>query len=79
MKIIYILYNCGDGNSDSPGSGGPQLGAEATDSSEIDSNYDNQELMYNLYVPENYDSSKEYPMVVFMHDAGVVSNNPSIR
>lgn len=112
-----------EGNSQSPGSGGPQLGSEATDSSEIpvltasvtqtadivtadgqtyqadsnamsssrtlnlvvddfqqltytDPNYDNKQLMYNLYVPENYDSSKKYPLVVFMHDAGVVSNNP---
>jgi predicted peptidase/glyoxylase-like metal-dependent hydrolase (beta-lactamase superfamily II) len=34
-------------------------------------------LMYNLYVPANYDASKKYPLVLFMHDAGVVSNNPT--
>ncbi len=28
---------------------------------------------YNLYVPKNYDPSKSYPLVLFMHDAGVTS------
>ncbi|WP_368491155.1 alpha/beta hydrolase-fold protein [Clostridium sp. BJN0013] len=42
-----------------------------------DPNYNNEKLMYNLYVPKNYDSSKKYPLVLFMHDAGVVSNNPT--
>ncbi len=41
-----------------------------------DPNYNNEKLMYNLYVPKNYDPSKKYPLVLFMHDAGVVSNNP---
>ncbi|MBJ7552476.1 alpha/beta hydrolase-fold protein [Marinomonas ostreistagni] len=36
-----------------------------------------KDLMYNLYVPKNYDTSKSYPLVLFMHDAGVVSNNPT--
>lgn len=36
----------------------------------------NKELMYNLYVPKNYDPKKSYPLVLFIHDAGVVSNNP---
>jgi predicted peptidase len=39
-------------------------------------NYNNEKLMYNLYVPKNYNPSKKYPLVLFMHDAGVVSNNP---
>ena len=34
-------------------------------------------LMYNLYIPENIDSQKNYPLVVFMHDAGTVS--PEIK
>ena len=42
-----------------------------------DPNYKNEKLMYNLYVPKNYDPSKKYPLVLFMHDAGVVSNNPT--
>ncbi|AIF49854.1 alpha/beta hydrolase-fold protein [Pelosinus sp. UFO1] len=42
-----------------------------------DPNYNNEKLMYNLYVPKNYDPSKKYPLVLFMHDAGVVSNNPT--
>lgn len=42
-----------------------------------DPNYKNEKLMYNLYVPKNYDSSKKYSLVLFMHDAGVVSNNPT--
>ncbi len=41
-----------------------------------DPNYSNEKLMYNLYVPKNYDPSKKYPLVLFMHDAGAVSNNP---
>jgi predicted peptidase len=36
----------------------------------------NQSLMYNLFVPANYDPAKKYPLVLFMHDAGAVSNNP---
>lgn len=28
---------------------------------------------YNLYTPKNYDKNKSYPMVMFIHDAGVVS------
>lgn len=42
-----------------------------------DKNYNDEKLMYNLYVPKNYDPSKKYPLVLFMHDAGVVSNNPT--
>ncbi|MBP2658083.1 MAG: esterase [Firmicutes bacterium] len=42
-----------------------------------DPNHNNEKLMYNLYVPKNYDPSKRYPLVLFMHDAGVVSNNPT--
>ncbi len=35
----------------------------------------NKDLMYNLFIPKNYDPNKSYPLVLFMHDAGVVSNN----
>ncbi len=34
-------------------------------------------LMYNLFIPENYDPDKKYPLVLFIHDAGAVSNNPT--
>lgn len=30
-------------------------------------------LPYNLFVPENYDKNKAYPLVLFMHDAGATS------
>jgi predicted peptidase/TPR repeat protein len=32
-------------------------------------------LMYNLYIPQNYNPAKKYPLVMFIHDAGAVSNN----
>ncbi len=32
-------------------------------------------LPYNLYIPKDYDASKSYPLVLFIHDAGVVSND----
>jgi predicted peptidase len=32
-----------------------------------------ESLPYNLYIPKDYDKSKSYPLVLFMHDAGVVS------
>ena len=31
-------------------------------------------LKYNLFIPKNYDSRKKYPMVLFIHDAGVTSD-----
>jgi len=30
-------------------------------------------LKYNLFIPKNYDRRKTYPMVLFIHDAGVTS------
>jgi predicted peptidase len=30
-------------------------------------------LKYNLFIPKNYDKSKPYPLVLFMHDAGATS------
>jgi len=32
-------------------------------------------VMYNLYLPKGYDKNKSYPMVLFMHDASVNSND----
>ncbi len=37
---------------------------------------DGTELMYNLYLPEDYDSSKSYPIVLFMPDATGTSSDP---
>lgn len=31
-------------------------------------------LKYNLFIPKNYDKNKSYPMVMFIHDAGIISN-----
>jgi len=42
-----------------------------------DPNYNNEPLMYNLYVPQNYDPSKKYPLVLFIHDAGAVGDDPT--
>lgn len=33
-------------------------------------------ISYNLFVPKAYDPAKAYPLVNFMHDAGVTSDNP---
>ena len=33
-------------------------------------------LAYNLYVPKEYDPGEKYPLVLFMHDAGVTGTNP---
>ncbi|MCB1417899.1 MAG: hypothetical protein KDJ74_02390 [Notoacmeibacter sp.] len=33
-------------------------------------------LDYNLYVPADYVASNRYPLVLFMHDAGVTGSNP---
>ncbi len=33
-------------------------------------------LNYNLFVPKSYDKSKSYPLVLFIHDAGVTSRDP---
>ncbi|GHV56812.1 peptidase [Spirochaetia bacterium] len=35
-----------------------------------------KELMYNLFVPKNYDPAKAYPLVLFMVDAGGVGTDP---
>ncbi|WP_180687052.1 alpha/beta hydrolase-fold protein [Streptomyces gossypiisoli] len=33
-------------------------------------------LKYNLYKPKGYDERKSYPLVLFMHDAAVLSSDP---
>ena len=33
-------------------------------------------LNYNLFIPKDYDTSKTYPLVLFMHDAGATSADP---
>ena len=32
-------------------------------------------VKYNLYIPKNYDKNKKYPLVLFMHDKGVLSDD----
>lgn len=34
-------------------------------------------LPYSLFVPVGYDGSRSYPLVLFMHDAGTLSHDPS--
>lgn len=41
-----------------------------------DPRFPTQPLAYNLYIPRDYDPSRKYPLVLFMHDSGVVSLNP---
>lgn len=35
-------------------------------------------ITYNLYLPENYDSSSAYPMVVFIGDSSCAGNNATV-
>jgi len=42
-----------------------------------DSKQNDAQLMYNLYIPRDYDPAKQYPLILFMHDAGTVS--PEIK
>lgn len=37
--------------------------------------YTGQTLPYNLYLPEDYDPAEKYPLVLFIHDAGVASGD----
>jgi predicted peptidase len=34
-----------------------------------------KKLSYNLFTPENYDPTKRYPLVLFIHDAGATGTN----
>jgi predicted peptidase len=43
-----------------------------------DDKFPDEKLMYNLYIPENYDSSKTYPLVLFMPDASATSDDPDM-
>lgn len=40
---------------------------------EFISPYTGQALPYNIYLPEDYDPAEKYPLVLFIHDAGVAS------
>lgn len=40
---------------------------------EFKSPYTGQTLPYNLYLPKDYDPNVKYPLVLFIHDAGVAS------
>lgn len=42
---------------------------------EFISPYTGQALPYNLYLPENYDPEKRYPLVLFIHDAGAAGGS----
>ena len=42
---------------------------------EFTSPYTGQTLPYNIYLPEDYDPTEKYPLVLFIHDAGVASGD----
>ncbi|MCD8213794.1 MAG: pyrroline-5-carboxylate reductase [Campylobacter sp.] len=33
-------------------------------------------IVYNLFIPKNYDKNQKYPLVMFIHDAGSTNTNP---
>ena len=37
-----------------------------------------EDMQYNLFIPENYDPAKKYPVVLFIHDAGCDGASPRI-
>ena len=37
-----------------------------------------EDMEYNLYVPEDYDPDKKYPLVLFIHDAGATGDSPRV-
>ena len=41
---------------------------------EFVSPYTGQTLPYNIYLPDDYSPEQKYPLVLFIHDAGVASN-----
>lgn len=41
---------------------------------EFVSPFTGQSLPYNIYLPEDYSPAQKYPLVLFIHDAGVASN-----
>lgn len=41
---------------------------------EFVSPYTGQTLPYNIYLPDDYSPDQKYPLVLFIHDAGVASN-----
>ena len=42
---------------------------------EFVSPYTGQTLPYNIYLPDDYSPEQKYPLVLFIHDAGVASND----
>lgn len=42
---------------------------------EFISPYTGQVLPYNIYLPEDYNPAEQYPLVLFIHDAGVASGD----
>lgn len=42
---------------------------------EFVSPYTGQTLPYNIYLPDDYSPEQQYPLVLFIHDAGVASND----
>ncbi|MBE6016685.1 MAG: hypothetical protein E7233_03610 [Lachnospiraceae bacterium] len=37
-----------------------------------------EDMQYNLFIPEDYDPAKKYPLVLFIHDAGCDGYSPKI-
>lgn len=42
---------------------------------EFVSPYTGQTLPYNIYLPKDYNPEEKYPLVLFIHDAGVASGD----
>ena len=68
-----ISYKANESQIDA--TAGQCLVAEDFRQEEFISPYTGQTLPYNIYIPKDYNPAEKYPLVLFIHDAGVASGD----